>query len=51
MIPKQELMALAAELQLQAHVAEKDYALGWFWPASRPTRSSARAGCSRAVPA
>ena len=30
MIPKQELMALAAELQLQAHVAEKDYALGWF---------------------
>ena len=30
MIPKQELMALAAELQLQAHVVEKDYALGWF---------------------
>jgi predicted nucleotidyltransferase component of viral defense system len=23
-------MALAAELQLQAHVVEKDYALGWF---------------------
>ncbi len=30
MIPKQELMTLAAELQLQAHVVEKDYALGWF---------------------
>ena len=30
MIPKQEAMALAAELQLQAHVIEKDYALGWF---------------------
>ena len=30
MIPKQELMALAAELQLQAHIVEKDYALGWF---------------------
>ena len=30
MIPKQEVMALAAELQLQAHVVEKDYALGWF---------------------
>ena len=30
MISKQELMALAAELQLQAHVVEKDYALGWF---------------------
>ncbi len=30
MIPKQEIMALAAELQLQAHVVEKDYALGWF---------------------
>jgi len=30
MIPKQEIMALAAELQLQAHVAEKDYALGWL---------------------
>jgi predicted nucleotidyltransferase component of viral defense system len=29
-IPKQEVMALAAELQLQAHVVEKDYALGWF---------------------
>jgi hypothetical protein len=27
-ISKQELMALAAELQLQAHVVEKDYALG-----------------------
>ena len=23
-------MALAAELQLQAHIVEKDYALGWF---------------------
>ena len=23
-------MALAAELRLQAHVVEKDYALGWF---------------------
>lgn len=30
MIPKQEVMALAAELQLQAHVVEKDYALGWL---------------------
>ena len=30
MIPKQELMTLAAELQLQAHVVEKDYVLGWF---------------------
>ena len=30
MIAKQEIMALAAELQLQAHVVEKDYALGWF---------------------
>ena len=30
MIAKQEVMALAAELQLQAHVIEKDYALGWF---------------------
>jgi len=30
MISKQELMALASELQLQAHVVEKDYALGWF---------------------
>lgn len=30
MIPKQEIMALAAELQLQANVVEKDYALGWF---------------------
>lgn len=30
MIPKQEIMTLAAELQLQAHVVEKDYALGWF---------------------
>ena len=30
MIPKQEVMALAAELQLQAHIVEKDYALGWF---------------------
>ena len=30
MIPKQEIMALATELQLQAHVVEKDYALGWF---------------------
>ena len=30
MIPKQEIMALAADLQLQAHVVEKDYALGWF---------------------
>ena len=30
MIPKQEIMALAAELQLQADVVEKDYALGWF---------------------
>ncbi len=30
MIPKQEIMALASELQLQAHVVEKDYALGWF---------------------
>jgi predicted nucleotidyltransferase component of viral defense system len=29
-IPKQEIMTLAAELQLQAHVVEKDYALGWF---------------------
>jgi predicted nucleotidyltransferase component of viral defense system len=29
-IPKQEIMALAAELQLQAHVVEKDYALGWL---------------------
>jgi predicted nucleotidyltransferase component of viral defense system len=29
-ISKQEIMALAAELQLQAHVVEKDYALGWF---------------------
>jgi predicted nucleotidyltransferase component of viral defense system len=29
-IPKQEIMALAAELQLQTHVVEKDYALGWF---------------------
>jgi predicted nucleotidyltransferase component of viral defense system len=29
-IPKQEVMTLAAELQLQAHVVEKDYALGWF---------------------
>lgn len=30
MIPKQEIMALAAELQLQANVVEKDYALGWL---------------------
>ncbi|MBN9206907.1 nucleotidyl transferase AbiEii/AbiGii toxin family protein [Methylibium petroleiphilum] len=30
MISKQEVMALSAELQLQAHVVEKDYALGWF---------------------
>jgi predicted nucleotidyltransferase component of viral defense system len=30
MISKQEIMSLAAELQLQAHVVEKDYALGWF---------------------
>lgn len=30
MISKQEIMALAAELTLQAHVVEKDYALGWF---------------------
>ena len=30
MIPKQEIMTMAAELQLQAHVVEKDYALGWF---------------------
>ena len=30
MISKQEIMALAAELQLQGHVVEKDYALGWF---------------------
>lgn len=32
MIAKQEIMALAAELQLQlqVHVNEKDYALGWF---------------------
>jgi predicted nucleotidyltransferase component of viral defense system len=30
LIPKQEIMALAAELQLQAHVVEKDYALGWL---------------------
>ena len=30
MIPKQEVMALAVELQLQAQVVEKDYALGWF---------------------
>ena len=30
MISKQEIMALAAELQLQAHVVEKDYALGWI---------------------
>ena len=30
MIPKQEIMTLAAELQLQAHAVEKDYALGWF---------------------
>ncbi len=30
MIHKQEIMALAAELQLQAHIVEKDYALGWF---------------------
>ena len=30
MIPKQEIMTLAAELQLQAHVVEKDYALGWL---------------------
>ena len=30
MISKQEILALAAELQLQAHVVEKDYALGWF---------------------
>lgn len=30
MISKQEIMALAAELQLQAHVVEKDYALGWL---------------------
>lgn len=30
MISKQEILTLAAELQLQAHVVEKDYALGWF---------------------
>ena len=30
MIPKQEILALSAELQLQAHVVEKDYALGWL---------------------
>lgn len=30
MISKQEIMSLAAELQLQAHVVEKDYALGWL---------------------
>ena len=30
MISKQEILALAAELQLQAHVVEKDYALGWL---------------------
>jgi predicted nucleotidyltransferase component of viral defense system len=29
-IPKPEIMALAAELQLAANVIEKDYALGWF---------------------
>jgi len=29
-ISKQEIIALAAQLQLQAHVVEKDYALGWF---------------------
>jgi predicted nucleotidyltransferase component of viral defense system len=29
-IAKQEIMTLAAQLQLQAHVVEKDYALGWF---------------------
>jgi predicted nucleotidyltransferase component of viral defense system len=30
MISKQEILTLAAELQLQAHVVEKDYALGWL---------------------
>ena len=30
MISKQEILALTAELQLQAHVVEKDYALGWL---------------------
>ena len=30
MISKPEIMALAGELQLDAHVVEKDYALGWF---------------------
>ncbi len=30
MIAKQEVMSLATELQLQAHVVEKDYALGWL---------------------
>ncbi len=30
MISKQEVMAFAAEVQLQAHVIEKDYALGWL---------------------
>jgi predicted nucleotidyltransferase component of viral defense system len=30
MISKPEIMALAAELRLQANVVEKDYALGWF---------------------
>jgi predicted nucleotidyltransferase component of viral defense system len=30
MIPRQEVLAFAAELQLQANVVEKDYALGWF---------------------
>jgi predicted nucleotidyltransferase component of viral defense system len=29
-IAKQEILTLAAELQLQPHVVEKDYALGWF---------------------
>ena len=30
MIPKEEIMALATELQLQVHIVEKDYALGWL---------------------
>ena len=30
MISKQEILTLAAQLQLQVQVVEKDYALGWF---------------------
>lgn len=57
MIPKQEIMALAAELQLQAHVVETDYALGWFLAgiAAHPEAFAAEppigSTCSQCLPA